>query len=86
MKRKTRVSDGCSIYLVCMANETQFNYTEEILMDNAGYIAAAVALLIIGVLGFFLNLFVIILMLRDKQVSYFSLFKGLNCFTLKLKW
>ncbi|XP_044749566.1 rhodopsin-like [Coccinella septempunctata] len=51
-----------------MANDTNLNETVVILMDDAGYIASALALLIIGVLGFFLNLFVIILMLRDKQL------------------
>lgn len=41
----------------------------EMLMSNGGYIAAAVTLFFIGFFGFFLNLCVIILLWKEKQVS-----------------
>ncbi|XP_057661883.1 pinopsin-like [Diorhabda carinulata] len=41
---------------------------DEMLMTSAGYTAAAVTLFFIGFFGFFLNLSVIILMLKDKQL------------------
>lgn len=43
--------------------------TEGLLMPEKGYIAAAVILFFIGFFGFFLNIFVIILMWRNKQVT-----------------
>lgn len=48
-----------------MANEE----THDMLMTAGGYIAAAVALFLIGFFGFFLNLWVIILMWKEKQVG-----------------
>lgn len=43
-------------------------FREEFLMSTGGYIAAALVLFCIGFFGFFLNLFVIILMCKEKQV------------------
>ncbi|KAF2892961.1 hypothetical protein ILUMI_13213 [Ignelater luminosus] len=40
----------------------------KLLMPIEGYIGAAIALFLIGLFGFFLNLFVIILMWKDKQL------------------
>lgn len=48
--------------------------TEKLLMTENGYIAAAVVLFFIGFFGFFLNLVVIILMIREKRVSNLNLF------------
>lgn len=45
----------------------------ELLMSPAGYVGAAVTLFFIGFFGFFLNLFVIFLMCKEKQVSLISL-------------
>lgn len=39
------------------------------LMPAGGYISAAITLFFIGFFGFFLNLSVIVLMWKDKQVS-----------------
>ncbi|VEN40981.1 unnamed protein product, partial [Callosobruchus maculatus] len=44
------------------------NGNAEELMTAAGYTAAAVALSFIGFFGFFLNLFVIVIMWKDKQL------------------
>lgn len=60
---------------------------DEELMEPWGYTIAAVVLFFIGFFGFFLNIFVIILMCRDLQVSrilfghyvyYYYLFICLN--------
>lgn len=52
-------------------------HSEEELMEPWGYTVAAIVLFFIGFFGFFLNLFVIILMCRDLQVS---LNGNVNCF------
>lgn len=46
---------------------------EEHLMEPWGFVAAAVALFFIGFFGFFFNLFVIVLMFNDIQVSITSI-------------
>lgn len=43
---------------------------EEQLMSSEGYVASAIILFFIGFFGFFLNLLVIILMIKEKRVSY----------------
>ncbi|CAG9762357.1 unnamed protein product [Ceutorhynchus assimilis] len=50
-----------------VTNETVI-VKNELLMDPAGYIITAFVLFLIGFCGFFLNLFVILLMWKDKQL------------------
>lgn len=40
-----------------------------LLMPRWGYVASAFTLFLIGFFGFFLNLMVILLMIKDRQVS-----------------
>lgn len=55
-----------------ITNDTSTNLDEHVLlMHPYGYIASAIALFCIGFFGFFLNLIVIVMMLRDKQVGWF---------------
>lgn len=63
--------DEVDLRVRCMSNST-VRLTEnghgDLLMSNEGYIAAAVVLFFIGFFGFFLNLFVIVLMCKERQV------------------
>ncbi|CAG9819914.1 unnamed protein product [Phaedon cochleariae] len=47
---------------------TNYEADEDVLMTEAGYLAASVTLFFIGFFGFFLNLCVIVLMWKDKQL------------------
>lgn len=50
-------------------NLTNVQNDVQTLMSTEGYVVTAIVLFFIGFFGFFLNLFVIVLMLKDKQVS-----------------
>jgi len=54
-------------------SETANRSTEDLakLMSEEGFIATGVILFFIGFFGFFLNLIVITLMVKDKEVRYF---------------
>ncbi|CAB3228381.1 unnamed protein product [Arctia plantaginis] len=55
-------------------NDTVVKAYEEgfpLLMPRWGYVASAFVLFLIGFFGFFLNLMVILLMFKDRQVSLY---------------